>query len=257
MPLPATRVIVPAIDTLRTSLSPPSAMYRFPARSIATPPGKLSWALVAGPPSPQVGAFGQNTPVPADPGDRARRRDLAELAVTGVGDVHVAGSIDRNRRGRAQLGVGRRAAVAARRRLRALRAVAGKPGDLAARRHLADLVVPGVGDVHAAVGSDRDPVREAQLGIGGGAAVAASRRRPARRSTAGDRRDRAVRGRSAGPRCRPSRRRTCLPGRRRRSPRGSSAAPRWRPPRHRRPVASSTRCRCPRRRRSAHRTTRC
>src|SRR5437764_731873 len=65
VPLPATRMIVPAGEILRTSWSPVSATYTFPAASTVTPAGKLSWALVAAPPSPQAGAVVHGVPVPA------------------------------------------------------------------------------------------------------------------------------------------------------------------------------------------------
>lgn len=65
-PSPAIRVIVPAGDTIRTSLSPQSAMYTSPAESTATPLGALSSALVAGPLSPQPpGALLHAVPLPA------------------------------------------------------------------------------------------------------------------------------------------------------------------------------------------------
>ena len=49
-PPPATVVITP-FETLRIRLYP-SAMYRLPAESTATPLGPTNWALVAGPLSP-------------------------------------------------------------------------------------------------------------------------------------------------------------------------------------------------------------
>ena len=60
--MPATVVItaVPA-GTLRIRLFPLSAMYRFPAPSIATPSGEFRPALVAAPPSPPYPV----APVPA------------------------------------------------------------------------------------------------------------------------------------------------------------------------------------------------
>jgi hypothetical protein len=52
-PLPATVVMMPLTDTLRTLELPPSAIYKLPALSNAMPKGVLSAALVAGPPSPE------------------------------------------------------------------------------------------------------------------------------------------------------------------------------------------------------------
>src|SRR5947199_7681968 len=65
VPLPAMRLIVPAGDTLRTSSSPPSAMYTFSAASTATAVGTLSFAAVAATPSPQAGAVVHCVPSPA------------------------------------------------------------------------------------------------------------------------------------------------------------------------------------------------
>ena len=50
-PLPATVLMTP-FETLRTRWLPPSAMYRLPHGSIATPCGRFNWAWFAGPPSP-------------------------------------------------------------------------------------------------------------------------------------------------------------------------------------------------------------
>src|SRR5215471_12288771 len=52
LPLPATVVIVPSGETLRTRTLAESAMNRFPAVSMATLVGKESAALMAGPLSP-------------------------------------------------------------------------------------------------------------------------------------------------------------------------------------------------------------
>src|SRR5690242_18393489 len=60
-PLPAIVVISPDGDTLRTTLFPVSAMYRFPTESTATPSGLLRDAAVAGPRSPEK----PNNPLPA------------------------------------------------------------------------------------------------------------------------------------------------------------------------------------------------
>ena len=48
-----TVVMVPAGVTSRMALLKVSAMNRSPAPSTATPWGSFSWALVAGPPSPE------------------------------------------------------------------------------------------------------------------------------------------------------------------------------------------------------------
>ena len=61
VPVPATRVITPAADTLRTSLLPVSAIRNPPSAVTATPRGPWSWASVAGPSSPLFPAV----PVPA------------------------------------------------------------------------------------------------------------------------------------------------------------------------------------------------
>ena len=54
-------MITPAADTLRTSLLPMSAIRNRPSAVTATPPGRLSCASVARPPSPLLPAV----PVPA------------------------------------------------------------------------------------------------------------------------------------------------------------------------------------------------
>ena len=51
-PVPATVLITPLGVTLRTRLFAVSAIYQLPAESTAMPEGELSWAEVAGPPSP-------------------------------------------------------------------------------------------------------------------------------------------------------------------------------------------------------------
>ena len=62
IPLPATVVTIPLVDTFRIRLPPASATKRFPEASTATPSGIIN-AEVAGPPSPApVGA----TPLPAN-----------------------------------------------------------------------------------------------------------------------------------------------------------------------------------------------
>src|SRR6185437_2942101 len=61
VPVPATREITPAADTFRTTLLLLSAIRNPPSAVTATPPGALSWASVAGPPSPLLPAV----PVPA------------------------------------------------------------------------------------------------------------------------------------------------------------------------------------------------
>src|SRR5262245_12546533 len=53
VPLPATVVIMPVADTRRISESAGSAIKMLPSGSAATPSGALSWADVAGPPSPE------------------------------------------------------------------------------------------------------------------------------------------------------------------------------------------------------------
>src|SRR5207244_3982015 len=62
VPSPATVVIVPFGETLRTRLLPLSAMYTLPAESNARPVGRFRSAEVAGPPSPPYAA----RPVPAN-----------------------------------------------------------------------------------------------------------------------------------------------------------------------------------------------
>src|SRR5256885_16956012 len=52
VPSPATVVIVPFGETLRTRLLPLSAMYTLPAVSNARPVGRVRSADAAGPPSP-------------------------------------------------------------------------------------------------------------------------------------------------------------------------------------------------------------
>ena len=52
LPLPATVVMIPLVSTLRMCVAL-SAKYRFPARSTVRPCGSASFALVAGPPSPE------------------------------------------------------------------------------------------------------------------------------------------------------------------------------------------------------------
>src|SRR5881397_4049039 len=52
-PLPATVVMIPSEETLRMRLLLASAMKRFEAPSTATRLGPASWALMAGPPSPE------------------------------------------------------------------------------------------------------------------------------------------------------------------------------------------------------------
>src|SRR6478672_1439540 len=53
LPLPAKVVMMPLVSTLRTRLFSESAMYRLPAESNARPLGAFSFALTAGPPSPE------------------------------------------------------------------------------------------------------------------------------------------------------------------------------------------------------------
>ena len=65
VPLPAIVVIPPPIASLRTSLSPQSAMYALPDLSRATPIGYASSALVPAPPSPQLGGVPHGKPAPA------------------------------------------------------------------------------------------------------------------------------------------------------------------------------------------------
>ena len=65
-PLPASVVIVPAAETMRTRLSFESLMTKPPVGIGATLLGPFSLAAVAGPPSPQaLVGVGQGTPVPA------------------------------------------------------------------------------------------------------------------------------------------------------------------------------------------------
>src|SRR5207248_223186 len=61
VPLPATVVIVPADETRRMRLLLKSAIRKPPSAVAATPEGALSWAAVAGPPSPEK----PDVPLPA------------------------------------------------------------------------------------------------------------------------------------------------------------------------------------------------
>jgi hypothetical protein len=61
VPLPATVVIIPMVDTFRIRLLKRSAMKRFPEESIVTPVGEFNDADVADPPSPEKPLF----PLPA------------------------------------------------------------------------------------------------------------------------------------------------------------------------------------------------
>src|SRR3989442_1732489 len=98
--------------------------------------------------------------------DRARRRQLADLVVVGVGDVDVARAVERDPGWFAELGRGRGRPVAAGGRAwaRARVAVAGDRRDRPSQRQLADLVVVGVGDVDVARTVDRHPVWFVELG---------------------------------------------------------------------------------------------
>ena len=53
VPVPATVVIVPFDDTCLIRWLPVSAITKLPSGSNATPWTRLSWAAVAGPPSPE------------------------------------------------------------------------------------------------------------------------------------------------------------------------------------------------------------
>src|ERR1019366_1408410 len=95
--------------------------------------------------------------------------------VTRVGDIEVAGGVHGDPHGAAQLGAGGRAVVAA----ETLRPISRRGGDHPVR-DLADAVVDRVGDVQVAGRVDGDPGGKVQLGAGGRAVVAQTRRAPAR-----------------------------------------------------------------------------
>src|SRR5215211_758502 len=145
--VPATGMIFPPA-TLRTTLLPYSAMKRLPLEPTSTPPGFESRA------------------------DVAARRDLADCAVE-VGHVEVAGGVDVQAGGIAELRREGRAAVAR---------VAVDPGsrvaaDRPAGGHLADAGVEEVGDVDVAGRVGHHVARLVELRGGGRAAVARVTRR--------------------------------------------------------------------------------
>src|SRR5262249_30956005 len=91
MPMPATVEIVPSVATFLTRWPSNSEMYTFPAASTATLRGVISWALMAGPPSP-VDPF---SPVPANDGDGSIGGDAAHAVISQVSDVQVTGDVRR------------------------------------------------------------------------------------------------------------------------------------------------------------------
>ena len=103
----------------------------------------------------------------------------AYAAIGSVGDVDVAGRVERDAPGQVQLRIGRRAVVAG----VALHAVAGDGGDEAAGDNdLADGLIPSIGDVDVAGCVDEDASGTIQQGVGCRTAVAGV----APRAVAGD-----------------------------------------------------------------------
>ena len=138
-------------------------------------------------------------------GDRRDRAaggvDLPDPVVEAVGQVDVALGVDGHAVGLVQLGLGRRAAVAAEGAGRASAVVgagrvAGHRRDDAVLVDPPDPVVEGVGDVHVAVPAEGHRPGVVELGVGGLAAVAGEAALAVVRRHAGDRADRA--GRVAG-----------------------------------------------------------
>jgi hypothetical protein len=106
--------------------------------------------------------------VAGDGGDEPVGGDLAHLLVAEIGDIEVAGCVQRQAVGRIELSQIRRTAVAE----VAGMSVAGEGGDDAGRGDFADAVIVGVGQVEVALAVDGDAVRVRELGGGSGAAVA-------------------------------------------------------------------------------------
>ena len=96
------------------------------------------------------------------------RHQGAHHGVAGVREDDDAGGVYRDGRRSLELGGGGRSVVA---RV-ALRAGPGYGGDRAIRGHLADAVVPAIGDIEAARGIQGDAARRVEAGVDGGSAVA-------------------------------------------------------------------------------------
>src|SRR5207302_5190027 len=118
--------------------------------------------------------------VAGEPGDRPAGRDLADLVVARVRDVHVPGLIDGDPVRKAELSVARWSSVPACRWIQAWRAAARDRRDRPGDREPADLVVAPVRDVDLAGGADRDALGEAHQRARGRATVATARRGTAR-----------------------------------------------------------------------------
>ena len=83
-------------------------------------------------------------------GDKAVGRDAPDAVVVGVGHEHVAGPVDRHADRPVEQRLASNAVAVA------WLAIAGKCGDHARRRDLADRVIAGVGHIQVAAGVDRD-----------------------------------------------------------------------------------------------------
>ena len=95
--MPATVLIIPSGVTLRILLLPSSAINKLPAASSTTSDGWLSWAAVAGPPSP-LNPLATRAFCPrrrADDYDTVGV-DLPDAVIRGVGDEQIASPIHHN-----------------------------------------------------------------------------------------------------------------------------------------------------------------